>query len=129
MYKRQCLLCGKRVGNYIPYREIPDPDAIGDFDYELENRTYQLRNEWFQAAQAAKREAWWAEYQAYLDTDEWRERRRAVLERDHYLCQSCLTAKATIVHHLTYAHLFNEPLFDLVSVCEDCHRMLHGRDQ
>jgi hypothetical protein len=28
-------------------------------------------------------------------------------------------------HHLTYAHLGDELLFELISVCDDCHARLH----
>jgi len=30
------------------------------------------------------------------------------------------------VHHLTYAHIFDEPLDDLQLVCEGCHKFLHN---
>lgn len=69
-------------------------------------------------------------YPKYLASAEWREKRLKVLERDNYLCQSCLTAKAQAVHHLTYRNVGCEPLFDLVSVCNNCHDIihLHGND-
>ena len=128
MYVRQCLKCGMKVGNYIAYRNILDPDAIEDWDDGLQDATWTARNEWYLANKAAKQQKWWDEYQAYLESEEWAEKRKAVLERDRHLCQACLKAKATVVHHQTYEHCFNEPLFDLISVCVDCHANLHGRD-
>lgn len=65
------------------------------------------------------------EYAGYLLTGPWREKRRLALERDNYVCQGCLLATATTVHHLTYTHVQAEFLFELVSVCDECHRRLH----
>lgn len=69
------------------------------------------------------------EYKQYMESDEWNDRRLKVLERDEYVCQACWAQRATEVHHLIYDHLFNEPLFDLVSVCHDCHEMLTQHDR
>ncbi len=33
--------------------------------------------------------------------------------------------RAEDVHHLTYARLYDEMLFDLIAVCRDCHERLH----
>lgn len=72
------------------------------------------------------------EYVEYLRSAQWREKRLKVLDRDNNTCQSCLKAKAQEVHHITYKHLKNEPLFELVSVCKPCHdeitRMDNGSD-
>ena len=48
-----------------------------------------------------------------------------VMLRDKNICQACLTRQATDVHHLTYKHIYNEPLFDLVAICRPCHEKLH----
>lgn len=67
-------------------------------------------------------------YHAYLDSPEWKDKRLRVLNRDKYICQGCLINKATQVHHLTYDRIFKEPLFDLTSVCNDCHHNIHEID-
>ena len=36
---------------------------------------------------------------------------------------------ASDVHHLTYAHWRNEPLFDLISVCRPCHEQITQMDR
>ena len=128
MYARQCLRYGRNVGTYLAYRDVPSRDSVPEWDRLLESATYSRRTEWFEAKQAAQSQTWWDEYNDYLESDAWAEKRKAVLERDHHLCQSCVKAKATVIHHLTYEHRFNEPLFDLVSVCEECHAKIHGRD-
>ena len=71
---------------------------------------------------------WWQGYGRYLETDEWRNKRRRVLDRDGGMCQACLIRTAEQVHHLTYKRVFHEPLFDLISVCRVCHYALHSRD-
>lgn len=68
-------------------------------------------------------------YKAYLFSDEWRAKRFKVLERDEHTCQACLNAEANQVHHITYKHLMNEPLFELVSVCEACHQKITRMDK
>ena len=65
-------------------------------------------------------------YKEYLRTDKWHKKRRAVLARDEGLCQACLTRQATQVHHTTYDRKYDEPCFDLVSVCRECHVKIHG---
>jgi 5-methylcytosine-specific restriction endonuclease McrA len=58
-------------------------------------------------------------------TLEWRAKSQAVLRRENYVCQGC-GGRATQAHHLTYEHAFNEFLFELVAVCEECHAQLHA---
>ena len=59
-------------------------------------------------------------YRKYLLSERWLWIRRAVLDRDKYRCQIC-GSNAEEVHHLTYEHLENEFLFELVSLCRRCH--------
>lgn len=69
--------------------------------------------------------AFWESYTAYLSTDAWRMIRAKVLKRDNNLCQGCLENPATQVHHLTYEHVFNEFMHELISVCKSCHDRIH----
>jgi len=66
------------------------------------------------------------EYQLYLLSATWEQKRQLVLKRDNHLCQGCLTNKATEVHHLTYDHKYNEFMFELISICGPCHRRYHN---
>jgi hypothetical protein len=68
-------------------------------------------------------------YQIYIKSSEWFKIRKLVLKRDNYTCQGCLEKEATEVHHKNYDHLFNEILFDLVSVCKACHDKIHLKKQ
>jgi len=67
------------------------------------------------------------EYNDYLKSDKWYKIRQVVLERDNFLCQGCLENRATDVHHKNYNTLFNEVLFDLISVCRTCHLKIHSK--
>jgi 5-methylcytosine-specific restriction endonuclease McrA len=66
-------------------------------------------------------------YSEYLISDQWKDKRHLVLLRDNNVCKSCFSAPATLVHHKTYIHVFDEPLFDLESVCKECHDKIHGK--
>lgn len=72
-----------------------------------------------------KNEEFWDKYTSYLGTKEWQTIRKKILERDNFICQSCLENKATDVHHKTYANVFNEHAFELVSLCRSCHDRYH----
>lgn len=64
-------------------------------------------------------------YQQYLLSDTWKSKRLRVLQRDDHRCQACCLAKAAEVHHKTYQNIGDEPLFELISVCKECHLQLH----
>lgn len=76
--------------------------------------------------------AWWADFNQYLRSREWEERRAKVLERDSHTCRAvlpgCLT-RATQVHHLSYAHYRFEPLYELISLCRSCHQRITAMDR
>jgi hypothetical protein len=65
-------------------------------------------------------------YQRYLASREWGKRKNSVRMRSGGICERCREAKATAVHHLTYANIGNEPLEDLQHVCGPCHQFLSG---
>lgn len=69
-----------------------------------------------------------ARYSAYLKTEQWRDKSRRVVERDG-TCRACEKRPATQAHHLNYNHIYNEPLFDLVGVCELCHGEISRMDK
>ena len=70
----------------------------------------------------------WQEYKKYLSSDKWKAKRKAVIKRD-VICQACLSRPAKQAHHLTYSHVFDEPLFDLVGVCVPCHDKITAMDR
>lgn len=62
-------------------------------------------------------------YQKYLQSPEWAAKRRQILDRDKHKCQTCLSGREVRleVHHKSYEHLGNEPLEELITLCNICH--------
>lgn len=124
--RKQCLVCGVGFGPAVSkdkalYAKLSDDLLNEEYLENQKNKERALRD----AVTDARRE----EYNTYLKTPEWAALRAKVLERDHYLCQGCLAAKATLVHHFTYANVGNELCFELVALCHECHARAHGKDQ
>jgi hypothetical protein len=141
-FRKQCQDCGDSIGCVkratIPMEQlragIPDYDkTIGERRRKAWQRRYEElkaeaeeeRLQELEERSQARRE--W--YQDYLRSPAWARKRQLVLEREESLCQGCRTSKAVEVHHLTYDHIGNELLFELVALCSACHRNAHGRDE
>ena len=67
-----------------------------------------------------------AEYQAYLKSKHWQDIRHKVFQEYGYRCDQCGSSKNLHIHHITYEHLGEEKISDLVPLCEDCHKRLHN---
>jgi uncharacterized protein YlaI len=63
---------------------------------------------------------------AYYGLPHWLNVRRSRLERDGRMCVLCDSVSDLRCHHVTYEHLFAEPLRDLMTVCDSCHDRLHA---
>lgn len=137
-------LCGRPLTD-VPGQPVPaveyDCRACAQTFVTREKRARQER-EWrerqaaWQAGEAERaraREAagreWWRWFQSYLESETWRVKRNAVLKRAGGRCEACAQNRATQVHHLTYVHVGNEPLFDLRAICDDCHERLTADDR
>jgi len=66
------------------------------------------------------------EYQAYLNSKQWKAKRKIILKRDK-VCVECKSNKATDCHHLTYRHKYKERDYELVGVCRECHEYIHHK--
>jgi hypothetical protein len=141
----QCQTCGQElraVGSSDPLRRALDCKPP-TFDETLSQRYWDERiqirkaraqdaTQAFLQAQEEKQRVWWEQYETYLESEDWRKRRAARLALDQSQCQAQLSGClkiATQVHHLTYDHLGNEPLFELVSVCWRCHDQITHMDR
>lgn len=67
---------------------------------------------------------------------EWQRARKAVLIRDHGLCQHCLkdnrVTTADMVHHikpLKTHWILRVVLSNLISLCNACHNKVHGKGE
>ena len=128
-YVMQCQRCGARASNALRKAKGVEPPA---FDLELERR-------WKEAWEAERSAIWDAykrdetsrhaayrdKYHDYLASPEWKARRAKVLERCKGICEGCAEQPASDVHHLTYMHVGEEFLYELVALCRECHGRAH----
>ncbi len=133
-YRRQCLNCGN--GGLAVKHEIAEAeqrrDDIPPYDEAAEDEWYARQRLRADELRGERSEAWFAEHDAYLHTSIWMRRRDYVIARDNNRCQAFLpgcTRIAEQVHHLSYDHWKNEPLFDLISVCNFCHDEITRMDR
>lgn len=68
-------------------------------------------------------------YDDYIKSSTWFAKRKLALERDKFICQRCKTNKADHVHHITYANVGHEYLYEIVSVCWHCHKLIHTTEK
>lgn len=135
----QCLECGRAVRN-VPkntWDGAGQPRAFDDALFETKRAVWharwlahveaqqQERTAAYQAEQDAKNREWWRWYNQYLTTAQWKAKRALVMERAGGICEGCRTRKAVQVHHLTYEHVGDELLFELVALCGACHQKIH----
>lgn len=67
----------------------------------------------------------WIDYNAYIQSDEWKAKRDQRLALDCNKCQVCGSSDGLEVHHLTYRNLGHEEMNDLITLCHDCHKKQH----
>jgi 5-methylcytosine-specific restriction endonuclease McrA len=129
-HKRQCLKCGELVGQAISKSLVP-ANCLSDDESLRERYGAQRRHEKEEILQRHIRiqktgdSKSQKEYEAYLQSPQWRAVRAKVMKRADGLCEGCGALRPTQVHHLSYDHKFNEFLFELVAVCDQCHERLH----
>jgi hypothetical protein len=130
----QCTTCGETVSSAIARAKFT-PEQIASFPPLDKVFQEKMRQEKIaaQVKAAQERSLVYAldrirhtqKYHDYLLTPKWQAKRIAVLKRDGFICRGCLTAEATQAHHLTYDHVFDELLFELIAVCVPCHERAH----
>lgn len=127
----QCLKCGRPDGSAQKTDlnfNVPqwDDALVSHLDQEIKNRREEIYQTALERTSNLQVEGY-ADYAEYLASEEWAVKRRKVFQRDGNRCQACLENDATEVHHLTYDRIFKEPMFDLVSICRQCHETLHRK--
>lgn len=127
LLRQQCKKCGKSVSNGMKHSLVKDVNSLPLFDESLVDLEYRFRIEARDSFELKRNESAFEEYNRYLNSDKWKLKREKVFERDKNLCQACLTNKATQVHHLTYQNIYDEPLFELISVCARCHDKIESQ--
>jgi len=138
VHVRQCLRCGANRGcvkKTAAQRPLLDVELRDGWQERVaayyEERRVAFERELGTRVQARQTEqaAFWRKYNEYLRGPVWRSKASRVLRRDGYICQACLGRPATQAHHLSYAHVFDEPLFELTSVCDVCHKEITKSDR
>lgn len=68
------------------------------------------------------------EYQAYLESETWRNVREAIKERDNHRCRVCGNHSDLQVHHINGKYRFHEADHpeSLMTLCDRCHKLIHG---
>lgn len=103
-------------------------------DEKFKKELNKTMGQWFQQVDDIQKQhrdkPWrWPLYQEYLRSEEWKEKRQIILERDQRWCQLCGDEDDLRVHHLTYNRVGGEALFDLVTLCSHCHANEHGKEE
>jgi hypothetical protein len=126
--RNQCLDCGELVGSALRYDSVPNVEALPVVNEIARQRTQNRWQDRQEVAERHRRErdsAFWAYYDAHLNSQEWREKCRLKRERAEHVCEGCGLNKVNHIHHLTYDNLGDELLFELVALCVECHQKIH----
>jgi 5-methylcytosine-specific restriction endonuclease McrA len=124
--RQYCDDCGRLFGSALKHTTAtPETPEISFDEVTRYHREWQERLARNNADRKAREQRRRAEYIAYLQTDAWVQRRELVIERAGGMCEGCRQAAAEQVHHLTYNHITNEFLWELVAICRDCHERFH----
>lgn len=128
-YYRQCVRCGHAgmaIGKRAASAELQGFEASA-FDGDLEHKWRARKHAEYVTTYDGIAPELRAEYEAYLASPEWAEKRTSVLRKADWICQCCEHFKATEVHHITYARIGREANSDLMAVCSFCHGLIHGK--
>ncbi|MDB6117617.1 MAG: hypothetical protein JWO08_1398 [Verrucomicrobiaceae bacterium] len=124
----QCQCCGRQKGSAL--RKLPEHDSLPAFNETLEREWSKQREQHVtQFKKKRQREntlKWFSDYNRYLQSPLWKEKRDLVLQPEDFVCQGCRKARATSAHHTTYRHQGHEFLFELIALCQSCHDRYHA---
>ena len=65
-------------------------------------------------------------YKGYINSVPWYEKRSLVLMKHGNKCFKCGSKRCIQIHHVTYQRLGKEDLSDLLPLCKNCHKKIHG---
>lgn len=119
----QCLRCGERGKPVSRARQLDLGLVVDELAPCVPDDSVR-RIESYRRDGAERLRRWFACYRAYFQSPEWQSIRRRVLSRDKKQCQGCLQEEAVEAHHLTYANIGGEFLFELVAIGARCQAKL-----
>ena len=129
--RKQCFDCGHINGRNYKRSFVNNFNLLADADiilrnkrYERQAKKYNIKNIFNDYAQDyfCKQKKYYNE--VYLNSDEWKHKRRLIMDFYNYKCQKCDKC-ATDLHHLTYNNIFKEKFDDLIPLCRACHKKEH----
>jgi hypothetical protein len=141
-YWRQCAECGLPFGNAIKHALLSEAEKAAALPYDHDAAQHARKDpayidpmEMPRGSPVNEFHEWYRS--EYLFSQEWSDVRDLVFRRASVawgspdpVCEACGLAKATEVHHKSYQGLREtgrDFLFDLVAICDPCHRLWHGR--
>lgn len=130
IYGTQCLMCGRWAAvkqDKIPLR---DKASCGEYDdsvrQQYDKKICEQRKIAYEEQAETNRNTQLSEY---YKSSHWQfiRDKRLSFNRDYFngRCEICFTNRATHVHHITYARMGREWIFDLAAICEECHAEEH----
>jgi 5-methylcytosine-specific restriction endonuclease McrA len=128
--RNYCDDCGRLVGGALKHSlATADTPELSREDAMRQDRLWREYAEQRDIEKRRQTEQWRADYEAYLQTQEWADRRDRIFKRASGACEGCGEAPAEQVHHLSYEHCGNEFLWELVAICRRCHLTVHGIEE
>jgi 5-methylcytosine-specific restriction endonuclease McrA len=136
-YRMQCTACGDTARQLskadLSFGEILDATPFDEAKKNAYEKRRKARWEQLEQQRRAKEEfarqaenaAWRAKYDAHIQSPKWRALRAKVFRRSNGWCEGCGDRPAVEVHHLSYAHMGDEFLWELRAVCRECHERVH----
>lgn len=104
-------------------KDAQESDTLAPLTAMLQEALLQQMEDWRHSDSRAR-------YREYLESQSWLATRAKVLERAGYVCEGCRERRATEVHHPHYEDPRGEEmLFNLVALCDKCHRKITEREK
>lgn len=130
--RKQCDDCGLLDGMAISRLKFQaNPESLPWVNRQMaEDAKSDKINQIIKASEdreSKRRQEWLKKHDEYLQSESWAKKREMALLRDKGICQGCFFKKAAEVHHLTYSNWGDELIFQLVSLCHDCHVKVHRK--
>lgn len=122
--RQQCFDCGCLFTLNFKFSLFEDIEKLPLWDAEKRGEFYDQNIERSKKKKQYLKKGLSYYRDEYLKSDEWKEKRKRILERDQGNCRCC-GQKANDIHHITYARVYREKDTDLIAVCRNCHEKIH----
>lgn len=122
--RQQCFNCGSLFTHNFKFSLFEDIKKLPLWDAEKRTEFYNQNIERRDKKQEYYQKGLSYYKDEYLKSDEWREKRKIILERDQNKCRCC-GENANDIHHITYDRAYREKDTDLIAVCRSCHNKIH----